>query len=150
MYQYEYPRPAVTVDAVVFLMKADLFHVLLIKRKNSPYQGSWAFPGGFLDMDETLDTAVCRELEEETGLREIDFIQLKTYSTVDRDPRGRTISTAFIGVTSEENCHIKGADDALEAKWFSLEYLPELAFDHAEILEDAKGILNSTLRFGNN
>lgn len=150
MYKYEYPRPAVTVDAVVFLMKSEEFHVLLIKRKNEPYKDSWAFPGGFLDVDETLEAGVLRELEEETGLSNIELIQLKTYSKLDRDPRGRTISTAFVGVTSEVNCHVKGADDALEAQWFSLEDLPVLAFDHEEILNDARGIINSTMRFGNN
>lgn len=150
MYRYEYPRAALTVDAVVFLVKPDNFHVLLIKRKNHPFQNLWALPGGFLDMDETLEDAVVRELKEETGLSNVELIQLKTYSAVDRDPRGRTVSTVFVGVTNEENSSICGADDAAEAKWFSLDDVPELAFDHLQILEDARRVMNSTLTFGNN
>jgi 8-oxo-dGTP diphosphatase len=115
----------------------DALMLLLIKRKNDPFKDCWAFPGGFLDMDETLETAVGRELEEETCLKGIEFTQLKTYSSLDRDPRGRTISTAFIGFTTLDNCQVKGADDAAEAKWFNTNNLPSLAFDHKEIIEDA-------------
>lgn len=137
MYQYEYPRASITVDSLVFMKENDALMLLLIKRKNDPFKDCWAFPGGFLDMDETLETAVGRELEEETCLKGIEFTQLKTYSSLDRDPRGRTISTAFIGFTTLDNCQVKGADDAAEAKWFNTNNLPSLAFDHKEIIEDA-------------
>ncbi|MGB5989463.1 MAG: NUDIX hydrolase [Marinifilaceae bacterium] len=137
MYQYKYPRASITVDSLVFMKENDALMLLLIKRKNDPFKDCWAFPGGFLDMDETLETAVGRELEEETCLKGIEFTQLKTYSSLDRDPRGRTISTAFIGFTTLDNCQVKGADDAAEAKWFNTNNLPSLAFDHKEIIEDA-------------
>jgi 8-oxo-dGTP diphosphatase len=137
MYEYEYARASITVDAIVFLKEKSTVKLLLIRRKNEPFAQKWALPGGFLDMDETLETAVERELEEETGLKGIDFKQLKTYSTIDRDPRGRTISTVFIGFTSKDNTELKGADDAAEARWFDINELPSLAFDHKTIIEDA-------------
>ena len=136
-YTYEYPRPAVTTDAVVFLETKNGFEILLIQRKNDPYQGMWALPGGFVEMDETLEQGVVRELEEETGLKGIKLQQLHTFSTVDRDPRGRTIGTAFWGFTTKENSKVKGGDDASEAKWFPINKLPKLAFDHQEIVEMA-------------
>lgn len=143
MYQYEYPRASITVDSLVFMKEKEELMLLLIKRKNNPFKDCWAFPGGFLDMDETLETAVSRELEEETGLKEIEFRQLKTYSSLDRDPRGRTISTAFIGFTNADNCKVQGADDAAEARWFNTSDLPSLAFDHKEIIEDALKVIQN-------
>ncbi|NOX46299.1 MAG: NUDIX hydrolase [Chlorobi bacterium] len=136
-YTYKYPRPAVTTDAVVFLENDNGFEILLIQRKNEPFQGMWALPGGFVDMDETLEEGVVRELEEETGLKGIKLQQLHTFSTVDRDPRGRTIGTAYWGFTTKENSEVKGGDDANEAKWFPINKLPKLAFDHQEIVEMA-------------
>ncbi len=135
-YTYEFPRPAVTVDAVVFVKENNVLKVLLIQRGHDPFQGKWAFPGGFLDMNETCETAVVRELEEETGLTGIKFTQAFTVSTPDRDPRGRTISVVFYGFTDVNNAAVKANDDAADAKWFGVESLPEMAFDHAEILED--------------
>lgn len=137
MFEYEYPRPAITVDAIVFLQREESLSLLLIKRKHNPFINSWALPGGFLDMNETLERAVVRELEEETGLNGIEFKQFKTYSALDRDPRGRTISTVFIGFTTKENTDVFGADDAIEARWFNINELPSLAFDHKLIIEDA-------------
>ncbi len=136
-YTYQYPRPAVTTDAIVFLEKRDGLQVLLIQRKNEPFQGMWALPGGFLDMGETLEKCAERELEEETGLSGIKLKQLHAFSTIDRDPRGRTIGVAFWGFTTKENSLVKGGDDASEAKWFPIKKLPALAFDHTEILEMA-------------
>ena len=136
-YTYEYPRPAVTTDAIVFLGNKDELQVLLIKRKNSPFREMWALPGGFLDMDETLEICARRELEEETGLSGIKLKQLHAFSTIDRDPRGRTIGVAFWGFTTKENSKVKGGDDATEARWFPIKKLPALAFDHSEILEMA-------------
>lgn len=127
---------AVTVDAVVLNNQNNKPKVLLIKRKNDPFKNKWAIPGGFLEKDENLEYGAKRELEEETGLKIDTLIQLKTYGGVDRDPRGRTISIAFIAITQQQE--VKAADDAVEAKWFNLHELPSLAFDHSEILEDAK------------
>ena len=127
---------AVTVDAVVLNNQNNKPKVLLIKRKNDPFENKWAIPGGFLEKDENLEYGAKRELEEETGLKIDTLIQLKTYGGVDRDPRGRTISIAFIVITQQQE--VKAADDAVKAKWFNLHELPSLAFDHSEILEDAK------------
>lgn len=136
MYTYKYPRPAVTVDAVVFCRRSDSNKVLLIQRKHAPYKDYWAFPGGFINIDETAEDAVCRELNEETCLRLNKFIQLGAYSRVDRDPRGRVISIVFCAIVDEE-LPICGADDAADAQWFDLNSLPSLAFDHNVILTDA-------------
>jgi len=144
-YTYKYPRPAVTTDAIVFFENNDGWEVLLIRRKNNPFKEMWALPGGFVDMDETLEEGVVRELEEETGLTGIKLKQLHAFSTVDRDPRGRTIGVAFWGFTTEENSTVKGGDDAVQANWFLVGDLPQLAFDHEQIVNDffqlnAKGI----------
>jgi len=136
MYTYEYPRPAVTTDAVIFAVCRDERYVLLIKRGRPPFEGMWALPGGFLDIDEELEAGVKRELEEETGLTGIELKQLKAYGAVDRDPRHRTISVVFYGITDRRH-KVKGMDDAAEARWFPLTDLPPMAFDHAGIVADA-------------
>ncbi len=137
MYTYPYPRPAVTADCVVIGQEADgRRQVLLIRRGHEPYKDCWAFPGGFMEMDETLEQCALRELKEETGLTPTgDLIELKSFSTVDRDPRGRTITVAFLIETPLTEA--KGQDDATEARWFPLDDLPPLAFDHQEILKVA-------------
>ena len=137
MYSYQYPRPAVTADCVVLGRDAQGNRkVLLIRRGHPPYEGCWAFPGGFMDMDETLEQCALRELKEETGLTPIgDLVELKSFSTVDRDPRGRTITVAFLIETTLTEA--KGQDDAAEARWFALDELPPLAFDHDEIMKVA-------------
>ena len=123
----------VTVDAVVFKQRnADTF-VLLISRKNAPFQNQWALPGGFVENDEDLETAVKRELKEETGIEYASCDQFYTFGKPGRDPRGRTISIAYVGFVTESS-KPKAADDAIEAKWFNLRHLPELAFDHKEII----------------
>ena len=135
-YQYEYPRPAVSVDNVVFQEINKSLHLLLIQRKNEPFQHQWALPGGFLDMHETLEEAAARELKEETGLEAVSLEQLGAYSTVDRDPRTRVISVAFkIHVAAGDKP--AAADDALDAQWFPVDQLPPLAFDHQQIVSDA-------------
>jgi 8-oxo-dGTP diphosphatase len=135
-YTYDHPRPAVTVDAVVFREIESVEHVLLIQRKREPFAGLWAIPGGFMDMDETLEAAAARELLEETGLHARSLKQVHSFSAVDRDPRGRTISVAFL-VTVEPGEQPRAADDARQASWFPLETLPPLAFDHADIIQMA-------------
>ena len=138
MYTYAYPRPAVTVD-VILISKQN--SVLLIERGNEPYQGKWALPGGFIDMHETLDEACRRELEEETGLK-VDYLnQFSTFGAVNRDPRGRTISVVFYSFSETEDVP-KAGDDAAKAQWFPIQTLPELAFDHRQIIEEFKaGVL---------
>ena len=134
-YTYKYPRPAVTADCVV-ITKEEQPKVLLIQRGADPYKGYWAFPGGFMNMDETTGQCAIRELEEETGLRVSDVHQIGAYSKVDRDPRGRTITVAYRAII-DEPVQVTGQDDAANAEWFPLSALPELAFDHAEIMQDA-------------
>lgn len=135
-YSYQYPRLALTVDAVVFKTTGSKKFILLIQRKNEPFQGKWALPGGFVDMDETLETAVQRELEEETGLKNIELKQLHAFSELGRDPRGRTVSVVFWGIVKNETIPVSG-DDAVDARWFDKEQLPELAFDHDEVVRMA-------------
>jgi 8-oxo-dGTP diphosphatase len=134
-YSYEYPRPAVSADIAVFRHEAKSLQILLIRRKNPPYQGKWALPGGFMEIDETLEQTAARELEEETGLKNVDLKQFKTFSNLARDPRTRVITTVFYGTVAAENSEATGGDDAELAEWFSLDDLPPLAFDHGQIIE---------------
>ena len=139
-YTYKYPRPAVTADCIVITKETEP-KVLLIQRGNEPYKGCWAFPGGFMDMDETTEQCAIRELEEETGLVVSHVQQIGAYSKVDRDPRGRTITVAYLALI-DSPVPIKGQDDAASAQWFPLSTLPPLAFDHAEIMRDAVKLLS--------
>lgn len=134
-YTYKYPRPSVTADCVVITKESDP-QVLLIQRGGEPFKGRWAFPGGFMEMDETTEQCAIRELEEETGLRITDVKQIGAYSKVDRDPRGRTITVAYLA-RIDAPIDVKGLDDAANAQWFPLSSLPQLAFDHADIMKDA-------------
>jgi len=133
-YTYEYPRPAVSADIAVFRREGNSLQVLLILRKNDPYRGMWALPGGFMEMDETLETTAARELEEETGLKSIELTQFHTYSQVDRDPRTRVITTVYYGIAEEKNSDARGGDDAADARWFDTDNLPALGFDHKKII----------------
>ncbi len=132
---YEYPRPALTVDGVVFSEGCNGLRVLLIKRAGDPFKGSWAIPGGFVDMDETAGDAVRRELEEETGLKVESFKQFHTFTAVDRDSRHRVVSVAFWAFVTETEVH--AGSDASLAEWVDVNDLPALAFDHDEILSMA-------------
>lgn len=134
-FTYKYARPAVTADCIVVTKESDP-RVLLIQRANEPYKLCWAFPGGFMDMDETTEQCAIRELEEETGLIVADVIQVGAYSKVDRDPRGRTITVAYLAIV-ESALEVSGQDDAAKAQWFPINNLPPLAFDHEEIIRDA-------------
>ena len=134
-YTYKYPRPAVTADCVVITKEADP-KVLLIQRGGEPFKGCWAFPGGFMNMDETTEQCAIRELEEETRLQVSNVIQIGAYSKVDRDPRGRTISVAYLAIV-DSPLEVTGQDDAAKAEWWPLSALPHLAFDHEEIMRDA-------------
>ena len=131
---YQHPRPAVTVDCVVFSQLKDETRVLLIQRAKAPFQDSWALPGGFMEIDETVEAAAARELKEETQLSGITLHQLGTFSRVDRDPRDRVISVAFWGKLLGTEDQAQAASDAKALRWFPIHALPPLAFDHAEIL----------------
>ena len=139
-YTYKYPRPAVTADCIVITREAEP-KVLLIQRGGEPFKGAWAFPGGFMDMDETTEQCAIRELEEETGLRVSDIKQIGAYSKVDRDPRGRTITVAYLTII-EKPIAVTGQDDAAKAEWWPVDALPPLAFDHDEIMADAMELFN--------
>jgi 8-oxo-dGTP diphosphatase len=140
MFTYEYPRPMVTADVAVFRLEAEP-QILLVKRRDPPYQDMWALPGGFMEMNETLEAAARRELEEETGIRGGEMIRFETYDAPDRDPRGRTITQVFVTVWKPELGEPAAGSDARELAWFSVAGLPPLAFDHAEIIRDVIQII---------
>ena len=135
---------AITTDAVIFAEEKEGLYVLLIKRKNEPYQGQWALPGGFLEEDELLETGCLRELQEETGLKLDKVERVGVYDAIQRDPRGRTISVAFTTKLSKRKT-IKGSDDAAEAKWMLLKEVEEIAFDHGQIIEESLEKLQMSL-----
>ena len=139
-YTYKYPRPAVTADCIVITREAEP-KVLLIQRGGEPFKGAWAFPGGFMDMDETTEQCAIRELEEETRLHVSDIKQIGAYSKVERDPRGRTITVAYLTII-DEPIAVTGQDDAAKAEWWPVDALPPLAFDHDEIMADAMELFN--------
>ena len=145
-FEYKYARPALAVDCVVFGLDADL-KVLLIERGLEPFKGSWALPGGFVEMNESLDEAARRELEEETSLKNIFLEQLYTFSAPDRDPRDRVVSAAYYALVRLSDHRLQAATDAKDARWFDVSELPTLAFDHAEILQMAKERLQGKVRY---
>ena len=140
-FTYEYPRPAVTADCVVITKEKEP-KVLLIQRGHEPFKGYWAFPGGFMNMDETTEQCAVRELKEETGLKIANIQQIGAYSKVDRDPRGRTVTVAYLAIIEKPEA-VKGLDYAAKAQWFPISALPKLAFDHEEIMKDAKKLISS-------
>ncbi|MBM80747.1 MAG: NUDIX hydrolase [Planctomycetaceae bacterium] len=143
---YDYPRPAVTTDCVALRFSAGHLKLVLIQRAHKPFKNAWALPGGFLDMDEDLKTCVCRELEEETGITNVFVEQIKAYGTVDRDPRGRTVSVAFLGLMNPDDSQLDAGDDASDAQWFRIDQLPKLAFDHGQVIKDALALLRTKVR----
>ena len=140
MYTYNYPHPAVTADCLVFAHTDEGMKLLLIQRKNEPCKGKWAFPGGFMDIDETTMDAARRELKEETGLVVGELHRVGIFDAVDRDPRERIITVAYYTIL-DKPAEVSGLDDAAQAKWFLLTELPDLAFDHKEILQEAERVL---------
>ena len=144
-YCYKYPHPAVTTDCVIFGFNGERLQVLLIERGIEPYKGRWAFPGGFLKMDETAEEGALRELKEETGLENAYIQQLHTFSDPNRDPRERVITIAYYALVRIQE--VKGGDDAASARWFSLDEIPPLAFDHDYILRMATQRLREQIHF---
>ena len=142
-YSYTYPRAALTVDCVVFGRDTLGLKLLLIKRNGEPFAGHWALPGGYLELDETLEQAACRELLEETGVKLTGMKQLQVFDAIDRDPRERVLSVAHVALVDVAAHPATGGDDASEARWFALPELPALAFDHAEVVRVARGALAS-------
>ncbi len=130
----DYPGPSVTVDIIVFTLENNELKVLLVKRKIEPFKDKWAIPGGFVRIDESLDEAALRELQEETGVKGVYLEQLYTFGNPKRDPRGRVITVSYIALINSANIKLEAKTDASEAAWFSLKKLPTLAFDHKEIL----------------
>ncbi|KAF0250439.1 MAG: 7 8-dihydro-8-oxoguanine triphosphatase [bacterium] len=133
----DYPKPSVTVDTIIFALHNDEVKVLLIKRKYPPFAGKWAIPGGFVEVNEALSVAASRELEEETGLKNVTLKQFHTFGDPGRDPRGHTVTITYHTFLAEIPSNLVGADDADEASWFSVNTLPELAFDHDIVLDTA-------------
>jgi 8-oxo-dGTP diphosphatase len=138
MHTYSHPRPALTVDVVIFTLREGQLHVLLIQRGEDPYGGMWALPGGFVRMAESLEEAACREMEEETGLKDAYLEQLYTYGEPDRDPRGRVVTVAYFAlIPADAPVRTEGGSDTRQARWFAVNDLPKLAFDHDEIVSYA-------------
>src|SRR5437899_3462995 len=144
---YQCPRAALTVDCVVFGYDEGELKVLLIQRGLEPFKGRWALPGGFVRVDETLDEAARRELDEEAGLKDVFLEQLYTFGVVDRDPRERVVSVAYYALVKLSEHEAKAATDAANARWFASSRVPKLAFDHAEILSMALARLKGKVRY---
>ncbi len=131
----KYERPSVTVDVVMMSLRQRDLQVLLVKRRSWPYEGMWAVPGGFVNMDESLETAAKRELQEETGLQDVYLEQLYTFGDPGRDPRTRVITVVYFALLDSERLQVRAASDAADVGWFSVYSLPQLAFDHDKILD---------------
>lgn len=144
-YSYKYPHPSVTTDCVIFGFDGVKLKVLLVERGMAPYKGRWAFPGGFLNMDESAEEGALRELKEETGLEGAYIRQFHTFSAPQRDPRERVITIAYYALVRMQE--VKGGDDASDARWFALDEVPPLAFDHDQILRKAEKTLRQQIHF---
>jgi 8-oxo-dGTP diphosphatase len=144
---YEFARPALTVDIVVFGLDEEDLKVMLIQRDLAPFEGQWALPGGFVRVDETLDDAARRELAEETGLKDIYLEQLYTFGAIGRDPRERVVTVAYYALVNLEGHDVQASTDARNAAWFPVSELPELAFDHQKILDAAHDRLRGKVRY---
>lgn len=147
MATYSYTRPALTVDCVLFGLDTDDLKILLIRRNLPPFQGQWALPGGFVRVDETLEDAALRELQEETGVGHVFLEQLYTFGTLDRDPRERVVTVAYYALINLQDHRLQAGTDASAAQWFAVDTLPRLAFDHGHIFATALGRLQAKLRY---
>ena len=143
----DYPRPSVTVDVIIFTLNGGDLQVLLIQRGLPPFKGMWAIPGGFVRIDESIEGAAMRELEEETGVRDVYLEQLYTFGDLGRDPRGRVITVAYFALVPTDAVQPHAGHDASDARWWSVYSLPSLAFDHADILSYALQRLRYKLEY---
>jgi 8-oxo-dGTP diphosphatase len=134
-YSYNYPHFALTVDAVIFSKSDEGLDVLLIRRAHEPFKDRWAFSGGYVNIDEVIDNAAYRELNEETNISDVSLKRFDIFDAIDRDPRERTVTVVYYGFFNGSKVLIKAGDDAKDAKWFPVNKLPELAFDHSAILK---------------
>jgi 8-oxo-dGTP diphosphatase len=146
LFSYKHPHPAVAADLAIFTLQANQLHVLLVERARDPFKGRWAFPGGFVRMHEDLPAAAARELEEETGVAGAYLEQVGAFGNPARDPRERVISIAFFAIIPSDTIHLKSGGDAAAARWWPINALPRLAFDHQEILEHARHRLRDKVR----
>jgi len=146
-FSYEDARPALTVDCVVFGLDEEDLKVMLIQRDLPPFEGNWALPGGFVKIEETVDEAALRELQEETGLENVYLEQLCTIGELDRDPRERVVTVAYYALVRLSDHRVQAATDAREAAWFAMDDLPDLAFDHDKILNTAHERLRNKVRY---
>lgn len=147
-YTYDYPRPSVTVDCIIFgLDESTQLKVLLIQRGHEPFKDQWALPGGFVDMEEDLEAAALRELEEETSVKDVFIEQLYTFGAPKRDPRGRVITVAYYALVNLSDHPAKASSDARNVKWFEVDELPSLAFDHQQIMNVAIARLRAKVRY---
>ena len=146
-YTYTYPRPALTVDCVVFGLADTELKVLLIERSLPPFQGCWALPGGFVELEESLEASALRELQEETGIKQVFLEQLYTFGAVDRDPRERVVSVAYYALVNLSEHPVQAASDARRAEWFAVATIPALAFDHDQVLAQALARLKGKVRY---
>lgn len=145
-YTYQYPHPSVTVDCVIFERCENELKIMLIKRGIPPYKDKWALPGGFVNIDESLEHAAMRELKEETGIEHVYLEQLHSFGDPGRDPRERVITVAYYALVNSGVHAIKASTDAIDASWFSIYDLPELAFDHKQIIEMAISRLRAKIQ----
>ena len=147
MYQYQYPHPAVSTDVVIFTIQDEQLKVLLIRRLSEPFKDGWALPGGFVEIDEDLEQAALRELQEETGITGVYLEQLYTFGQPDRDPRERVITISYYSLVPIDRLTVGAASDARELGWFDIAELPELAFDHQQIISKAEQRLTAKLDY---
>jgi 8-oxo-dGTP diphosphatase len=147
VFEYKYPRPALTVDCIIFGLDKDELKVMLIQRDLEPFEGRWALPGGFVHVDETLEEAAMRELSEETGITEVFLEQLYTFGDIERDPRERVVSVTYYALVNLEGNKIRASSDARNAAWFPITDLPPLAFDHDKIFDTALKRLKGKIRY---
>ena len=145
-YTYEYPHAAITADCVIYGFDGERLKILLVERGLEPCKGMWALPGGFMKIDETIEQTARRELFEETGLKDVYMTQFKMFSKVGRDPRERVVTVVFMALVRPADYQLVAGDDASNALWFDERFLPPLAFDHAEIIEEAHRHLEELLR----
>jgi len=143
----KYERPSVTVDVVMMSLRQRDLQVLLVKRRSWPFEGCWAIPGGFVKMDESLEAAAKRELQEETAVQDVYLEQLYTFGDPGRDPRTRVITVVYFALLDSARLQVKAASDAADVGWFSVYNLPSLAFDHAKILDYTLNRLRGKLAY---